>query len=78
MPSPLRRMAVRYSTPQFLTRSTARPFCNGTGTNGKLVRYLNLPTKRFMCNVRPSMKIHATVPGVHNGLGYLQVMIIVS
>ena len=32
------------------------------------VRCLNLPTKRFMCNVRPSMKICATVPGSRPGL----------
>ena len=42
-----------------------RFFCNGTGQGTSTVRYLNLPTKRFMCNVRPSMKILGTVPGVH-------------
>ena len=45
---------VRYDGTVHLSRS-------GTGT----VRCLNLPTKRFMCNVRPSMKIRATVPDVH-------------
>ena len=33
--------------------------------NRTLVRSLNLSTKRFMCNVRPLMKIRATMPGVH-------------
>ena len=30
-----------------------------------LFEFQNLPTKRFMCKVRPSMKIRATVPDVH-------------
>ena len=61
-------MAVRYGASQFLLRSTVRLFCNGTGTlrwHGTLVRCLNLPTKRFMCNVWTSMKIRDTVPDVH-------------
>ena len=69
---------VWYGTPQFLLRSTVRFFRNGMSTlrwygtpflqwygYGMLVRCLNLPTKRFMCNVRPSMKIPANVPGMH-------------
>ena len=32
---------------------------------GTLFEFQNLPTKRFMCKVRPSMKIRATVPDVH-------------
>ena len=61
-------MAVRYGTPQFLLRSTACWY----GTRfllwygyGTMVRCLNLPTKRFMCNVQPSVKICETVIGVH-------------
>ena len=42
-----------------------RLFCNATGT-GTLVRCLNLPTKRYMSNVRSSIKIRVTVPSVHN------------
>ena len=30
-----------------------------------MLRCLTLPTKRFMSNVRPSMKIRATVPSVY-------------
>ena len=32
---------------------------------GTLFEFQNLPTKRFMCKVQPSMKIRATVPYVH-------------
>ena len=32
---------------------------------GTRFEFQNLPTKRFMCKVRPSMKICATVPDVH-------------
>ena len=74
------RMAVRYASIVVKKYGTlvryAFFFYNGTDTvrwygtpflqwYGTLVRCLNLPTKRFMCNVRPSMKICATVPGVH-------------
>ena len=59
---------VPYGTPQFLLRSTVRwsgtPLLEWYGY-GSLVRCLNLPTKRFICNVQPSMKIGVTVPGVH-------------
>ena len=41
---------------------TVRLSCSGTGT---VVRCLNLPTKRFMCYVRASIKIRVTAPDVH-------------
>ena len=62
-------MALRYGT----------PFSEGY-SYGTLVRCLNLPTKRIMRNVRPSMKIRATETGVQcaHSLGCSQVIIIAS
>ena len=69
MPQFLLRSRLQYA-------GTVRLFCNERGSRvryaffemvrwyGTLVRCLNLPTKRFMCYVRPSMKICATVPGM--------------
>ena len=53
-----------YGTPQFLPRSTVRYAFLVIVRYGTLVRCMNMPTKRFMCNVQPLMKIRAAVLGV--------------